>query len=96
MAITKEDLRDFAHFANQKLENGGAATLSDLVHEWESRRTSSAPIQADVETIRNLAAFFPEVKDEEQIRRALERRDGVTTAEMLGKAMLAAVRAGRA
>jgi hypothetical protein len=22
MAITKEDLRDFAHFANQKLENG--------------------------------------------------------------------------
>ena len=41
MAITKEDLRDFTHFANQKLENGGVATLSDLVHEWESRRASS-------------------------------------------------------
>jgi hypothetical protein len=96
MAITKEDLRDFTHFAGKKLENGGAATLSDLVYEWELQRVSSDPIQVDLETVHKLASFFPDVRDEELLKRALDRRDGVTTAEMLGKAMLAAVRAGRA
>ena len=47
MAITKEDLRDFTHFANKSSKTAGAATLSDLVHEWESRRASSVPIQVD-------------------------------------------------
>ena len=96
MAVTKEDLRDFTHFATEKLENGGVASMSDLVYEWESHRTSREPIQVDLETIRKLAKFFPELSDDELARRAHDRRDGVTTAEMLGKAMLAAVRAGRA
>jgi hypothetical protein len=96
MAVTKEDLRDFTHFANEKLEDGGAATMSDLVCEWEAHRGSGDPIQVDSETLRELAKFFPDVHDEERLRQALGRHDGVTTAEMLGKAMLAAVRAGRA
>jgi hypothetical protein len=96
MAITKDDLNDFTHFATEKLENGGATTLSDLVYEWESHRMGREPIQTDLETVRKLAKFFPDVHEEEILRRRLDRRDGVTTAEMLGKAMLAAVRAGRA
>jgi hypothetical protein len=95
MAITKEDLRDFTHFANEKLENGGAATLSDLVHEWELHRASSEPIQADVETICKLATFFPEVPDEILKQRANDRRGGVTTEQLLRNAAAAAERAAQ-
>lgn len=96
MAVTKEDLRDFTHFADEKLDNGGAATMSELVYEWESQREQREPIQVDVETIRELAKFFPNMQDEERLRQALGRHGGATTAEMLGKAMLTAARAGRA
>ena len=100
MAVTKEDLRDFARFADEKLSNGGAGTLFEWACEWESQRkdnrsTIGSAIPVDSETIRELAKFFPDVQDEQKLKRALARRGGVTTAEMLGKAVLAAARARR-
>jgi hypothetical protein len=95
MAVTKEDLREFARFADQQLKNG-ETTMVELVELWESQRLNGDQIQVDIETVRELAKFFPDEQDEERLKRAIERRGGVTTAEMLGKAMLAAVRAGRA
>jgi hypothetical protein len=96
MAVTTEDLREFARFADQQLKNGGSTTMVELANLWESQRLNGDQIQVDIETVRELAKFFPDVQDEEQLKRAIKRRGGVTTAEMLGKAMLAAVRAGRA
>lgn len=101
MAITKKDLQSFNRFADAKLENGRANSLIELAYEWETRRDEDGtgigdrPIQVDEATIQELANAFPDVHDEAQQKRALERRDGVTTAEMLGKAVLAAARAGR-
>jgi hypothetical protein len=101
MAITKEDLRDFSRFADERLQNGETCTLVELVREWESRRRernsdlANCVIQVDPETLQKLAKAFPVVHDEEQLRRALARRGGVTTAEMLGNAVLAAARTAR-
>jgi hypothetical protein len=101
MAVTKEDLRDFSRFADVKLQNGVTGTLVDLVREWEAQRqeknsnAANCGIQVDPETLQKLAKAFPDVDDEEQLRRALARRGGVSTAEMLGKAVLAAARAAQ-
>jgi hypothetical protein len=100
MALTKEELCDFNRFADEKLENGMTGTLLDLVREWEAQRreestAANCAIQVDPETLQKLAEAFPDLQDEEQLRRSLERRGGVTTAEMLGKALLAGARTGR-
>lgn len=96
MKVTPEDLRNFTSFANEKLENGGARTMFELVHAWESQRVDGNPIEVDRDAVRALAEFFPDVPDADRRNQAVERKGGVTTAEMLGKAMLAAIRAGRA
>jgi hypothetical protein len=99
MSVTREDLHDFTRFADEKLQNGASRTLLELAREWESQRPEKEPtdancaIQVDPETLQKLAKAFPDVQDDEQLRRALARRGGVTTAEMLGKAVLAAARA---
>jgi hypothetical protein len=101
MAITKDDLRDFTRFADERLENGGADSLVALAGEWESQRrerksvATNCAISVDSETLQKLAKAFPDVQDEEQLRRALARSGGVTTAEMVGKAVLAAARTAR-
>jgi hypothetical protein len=101
MSVTNDELRDFAHFADEKLQNGEAGTLLELAWEWESGRRSdssmsgTSPIAVDPETIQELGKFFPDPADEEQLKQALARRGGVTTAEMLGNAMLAAARTQR-
>ncbi len=101
MALTKDDLRHFINFADEQLKNGGADSLVELAGEWEAQRRQQSSsgadraIQVDPDTIRELAKAFPDVQDEQKLQRALSRRGGVTTAEMLGKAMLAAARAGR-
>jgi hypothetical protein len=101
MAVTKEDLYDFTRFAGEQLENGAAGTLLDLVRKWESHRrenrstSANCAIQVDCETLQKLAEAFPDVENEELLRRSLARRGGVTTAEMLGKAVLAAARTAR-
>jgi hypothetical protein len=100
MAITKDDLRNFTLFAEEVLANGGADSIIELASEWEAQRAEDCStvenrtIQVDEETLRALAKAFPET-DEQQLQRALARRGGVTTAEMLGKAVLAAYRANR-
>jgi hypothetical protein len=56
MAATKKDLRDFAQFAAERLENGATGTLSDLVSEWEAQRSgitstvANCAIQIEPET----------------------------------------------
>ena len=40
MAVTREDLRDFNRFADEKLANGGAESLTELARQWEERRES--------------------------------------------------------
>jgi hypothetical protein len=97
MPVTKQDLYDFTRFASAKLENGATKTMLELAKEWEAQwesnsTTANCAIQIDPETLQKLAKAFPDVQDDEQLRRALGRRGGVTTAEMLGKAVLAAAR----
>jgi hypothetical protein len=101
MAVTQDDLRNFISFADEKLKNGGADSIIELAGEWEMRRQDNTSagihkvVNVDEQTIQELSKAFPDVRDEQRLQRALARRGGVTTAEMLGKAMLAAARAGR-
>jgi len=104
MAITKEDLRDFTRFADERLHNGGADSLVALAGEWESLHQKGEigvvdlpPLDLDIdeETLRALAAAFPDVDDPEKLRRAASRRGGLTTAQMLAKAAAVAEQAGR-
>ena len=49
MHVTKEDLQDFARFADQKVARGETCSLVDLASEWEAqqRRESEATL-ADI------------------------------------------------
>ena len=38
MAVTLQELSDFNRFAEQKLSNGGAETLQQLLDEWQDLR----------------------------------------------------------
>ena len=72
MAVTKDDLREFARFADQQLKNGGATTMVELVDLWESQRLNGDQIQVDLQTVRELARFFPYVEEEERLKREIE------------------------
>lgn len=48
MAVSKEDLRDFARFADEKLSRGGADSLIELVGQWEAHRHDKDDAIADV------------------------------------------------
>jgi hypothetical protein len=99
MTKSQDELREFVRFADGKLRNGAAHTLLELACEWESQRrdghpsSEPAPIDMDLESLRQLARHFPEAPEDGQLEQALARRGGATTAEMLGQAMLAAARA---
>ncbi len=103
MAVTNEDLRDFLFFAGEKLVNGGADSLVELARQWESQRpakkpvaeTVGIPIEIDPATLKFLAEAFPEVSDELLLKRALNRRGGVTTEQLLSKAASAAAKAAQ-
>ncbi len=101
MAITKEDLSDFIRFADGKLANGGAGSLVELACEWQLRQPAegldpeSFVLEADPDTIRKLAEAFPDKHDEHPSPGGLSHGGGVTTAEMIGRAVLAAARAAR-
>jgi hypothetical protein len=71
MALTKDDLRDFQRFADQKLDNGGARSLSELVSEWEAQRremdetiTDIRESHADIEAgrVASIADAFADVR----------------------------------
>jgi hypothetical protein len=102
MAVTKEELREFTRFADEKLAQGDVESIVDLAGQWETRcrnATTSTdkgePIFEDIseETLRFLAAAFPDVRDDEKLRDALSRRGGVTTAQMLANAAAAVEKA---
>lgn len=101
MAVTKEDLRDFTRFVDEKLAKGGAGSLVELACEWQLRQPVEEPdtdkfvIQADPDTIRKLAEAFPDRRDEHQVQGATSNGGGVTTAELIGRAVLAAARVAR-
>ena len=38
MAVTKEDLRNFHRFADEKIDKGAADSLVDLANQWETQR----------------------------------------------------------
>ena len=38
MSVTKDDLRDFNRFVDEKLAGGDAESLRELVNEWEATR----------------------------------------------------------
>ena len=97
MAVTKEDLQGFQRFADGKLENGGADSLVELASEWEAQRRgmSESPSEIDAPTLSLLAAAFPEVEDMGKLQQALARRGGVTTAQLLSNAALAAEKSGQ-
>ena len=48
MAITQEDLRDFARFADAKLANAGVDSLVELAGEWEAQRREMDETVADI------------------------------------------------
>jgi len=48
MAVTREELRDFTRFADAKLANGGASSLSELVAEWEAQHREMEETVADI------------------------------------------------
>ena len=50
MAITKDDLRDFNRFADEKLESGGANSLVELAGEWEAQRREMEETVVDIRT----------------------------------------------
>ena len=89
MAVTKEDIREFNRFVEKKLANGGAKSLAALVSEWESLRGKSGH-ELDEQTTRAFSTAFPEGQDEFELQQALARRGGITTAELLSKAAIAA------
>jgi hypothetical protein len=104
MAITKDDLRDFNRFADERLETGGANSLVELAGEWEAQRREARDTIADVgechveidaDTLSALVAAFPDAQDPRRLKQALARRGGVTTAELLAKAAAAAQKANQ-
>jgi hypothetical protein len=38
MNVTKDDLRDFTRFADERLDRGGEVSLIELAGEWEAQR----------------------------------------------------------
>jgi hypothetical protein len=92
MAITSDDLQDFNRFVVVKLEIGEADSLVELANQWEAnrRQESQAVPPLDAASLSALAAAFPEEYDISELNRALSRRDGVTTSEMLRNAATAA------
>jgi hypothetical protein len=88
MAITRQDLRDFNCFVDSVLDNGGADSIVELARQWEARRREieiPINIEIDRETARWLADAFPEMHDRQRLQKALDRRGGLTTAELLSK-----------
>ena len=48
MPVTKEDLRDFARFADEKLGQGEASSMVDLAGQWEAQRREMEETVTDI------------------------------------------------
>jgi len=51
MPVTKDDIQDFHRFVDEKLANGGADSLRQLVAEWEERQEASAAVRQGIADI---------------------------------------------
>lgn len=44
MPVTKDDMRDFNRFVDEKLSNGGAESLTELARQWEDQREAEQSV----------------------------------------------------
>ena len=51
MPVTTDDIQNFHRFVDEKLANGGADSLRQLVAEWEERQEASAAIRQGIADI---------------------------------------------
>jgi len=51
MPVTKDDIQDFHRFVDERLSNGGADSLRQLVAEWEERQEANAAIRQGIADI---------------------------------------------
>ena len=68
MAVTRDDIKAFSQFADEKLASDGAESLRDLVAEYEQRQEVNAAIRegiADIDAGRTRPAgqFMAEVRE---------------------------------
>ena len=65
MAVTKDDIQEFNRFVDEKLANGGADSLRQLVAEWEERQEVNAAIREGIKAIdEGRVRPFNEAQDE--------------------------------
>lgn len=65
MAVTKNDIQEFNRFVDNKLANGGADSLRQLVAEWEERQEVNAAICEGMKAIdEGRVRPFDEARDE--------------------------------
>ena len=51
MPVTRDDIQDFNRFVDERLANGGADSLRELVVEWEERQEVNAAIRRGIADI---------------------------------------------
>ena len=51
MPVTRDDIQDFNRFVDERLANGGADSLRELVAEWEERQEVNAAIRRGIADI---------------------------------------------
>ena len=103
MPFTSNDLREFTQFAEEQLKVGAADSIGQLASRWESQRATACGdaelLVANFDSSRPLPEHLAEqgevVFGASDLRQALSRTGGITTAELLAKAEAAAKAAGR-
>ncbi len=60
MAITKDDLRDFSRFADEKLNGGAAQSLVELAGQWEAQRCEAQRREVE-ETVADIRASHADI-----------------------------------
>jgi len=61
MAVTKDDLRDFQRFADERLNGGDAPSLVELAGQWEAQRREAERHESD-ETLADIQASHADIE----------------------------------
>lgn len=61
MAVTKDDLRDFQRFADERLNGGGIQSLVDLAGQWEAHRLEAQRREME-ETLADINASHADIE----------------------------------
>jgi hypothetical protein len=77
MAVTRDELLDFNRFAEEKLTDGGADNLQDLLDEWNERRAHQQSIAGIRKSVAQYEAgeCLPVHEAFDEVRRKLERAE---------------------